>query len=239
VSSTFEKCPASQREAPARGPSLNSFPNSSLGTHPLEAPLRVRTFDAAIQFREAELRGSVFPGGSLGTRVARHPVARAESHRALSRTRFLLTRRIRYFRFCFRWRVSDQSSGNARGHEAGRPGVSNVSRPIDPSSSSNRNTLMTIPFLVTPDAAEFCESFRGLYQSAARRHGRLKTCALRNQRLFVLNTFGADRRRKSDPVFRINTPRVRRQSGVATTTESTQAEAERWRLPRAECFRGP
>jgi alkaline phosphatase len=28
--------------------------------------------------------------------------------------------------------------------------------------------------------------------------------------LFVLNAFGADRRRKSDPVFRINTPRVRR-----------------------------
>jgi hypothetical protein len=32
---------------------------------------------------------------------------------------------------------------------------------------------------------------------------------LRNQRLFVLNAFGADRRRKSDSVFRINTPRVR------------------------------
>jgi hypothetical protein len=31
----------------------------------------------------------------------------------------------------------------------------------------------------------------------------------RNQRLFVLNAFGADRRRKSDLVFRINTPRVR------------------------------
>jgi prepilin-type N-terminal cleavage/methylation domain-containing protein len=33
---------------------------------------------------------------------------------------------------------------------------------------------------------------------------------LRIQRLFVLNAFGADRRRKSDSVFRINTPRVRR-----------------------------
>ena len=41
------------------------------------------------------------------------------------------------------------------------------------------NTLMTISFLVTPDEAELCESFRGLYQSAARRHGLLKTCALR------------------------------------------------------------
>ena len=28
--------------------------------------------------------------------------------------------------------------------------------------------------------------------------------------MFVLNAFGADRRRKSDPVFRINTPRVRK-----------------------------
>jgi len=38
---------------------------------------------------------------------------------------------------------------------------------------------------------------------------RRKEDALRNQRLFVLNAFGADRRRKSDLVFRINTPRVR------------------------------
>jgi hypothetical protein len=33
--------------------------------------------------------------------------------------------------------------------------------------------------------------------------------------LFVLNAFGADRRRKSDPVFRINTPRVRRHTAMS------------------------
>jgi hypothetical protein len=40
---------------------------------------------------------------------------------------------------------------------------------------------------------------------------RINTPRVRNQRLFVLNAFGAARRRKSDSVFRINTPRVRNQ----------------------------
>jgi hypothetical protein len=38
---------------------------------------------------------------------------------------------------------------------------------------------------------------------------------LRNQRLFVLNTFVADLRRTSESVFRINTPRVRRANSNA------------------------
>jgi tetratricopeptide (TPR) repeat protein len=55
-----------------------------------------------------------------------------------------------------------------------------------------------------------------------------KTQALRNQRLFILNAFGADRRRKSDPVFRINTPRVRivaerEPAGAARTVALKQA----------------
>jgi hypothetical protein len=39
---------------------------------------------------------------------------------------------------------------------------------------------------------------------------------LRNQWLFVLNAFGADRRRKSESAFRANTPRVRRAATNST-----------------------
>jgi hypothetical protein len=46
--------------------------------------------------------------------------------------------------------------------------------------------------------------------------GDLSGFSKRNQGLLVLNAFGADRRRKSDSVFRINTPRVRMKKGSET-----------------------